>query len=151
MHIEGLENKHVKYMLLTHDKRVQMTNNQYVIYTLLSLAGSMFLITFVLWTLNNADNKAKVLDVFFIIQRRCNYTMHDASIIMLHVLFSCSPECLFLSIYTAWKGKWGTLHGLELAHFYLAEAIRPHLSMEHQLLEHCGCPHLDHNWSTYAA
>ena len=42
-HIDCLEHKHGKYMLLTHDKRVQLTNNQYVSYALLSLAGSMHL------------------------------------------------------------------------------------------------------------
>ena len=41
--INCLEHKHAKYMPLTHDKGVYLTNNEYVTYALLSLAGSMHL------------------------------------------------------------------------------------------------------------
>ena len=41
-HINCLEHKHVKYMLLSNDKRV-LTNNQYVSYALLLPVGSMHL------------------------------------------------------------------------------------------------------------
>ena len=36
-----LEHKSFKYIFFTHDKRVQLTNNQYVTYAPLSLAGSI--------------------------------------------------------------------------------------------------------------
>ena len=38
-----LEHKHVKYMSRTHDKSVQLWNNQYVSYAVFSLAGTMHL------------------------------------------------------------------------------------------------------------
>ena len=38
-----MEDKPGKYMLPAHDKRVQLTNNQYVSYALLSQVGSMYL------------------------------------------------------------------------------------------------------------
>ena len=43
LYINCLEHTHVKYMPLTHDKRVELKNNQYVSYALLSLAGNMHL------------------------------------------------------------------------------------------------------------
>ena len=43
VHIEGLEHKLVKYMVIAYDKRVRLTNNQLASYALLSLMGSMYL------------------------------------------------------------------------------------------------------------
>ena len=44
LYTKGLEHKLVKYMLLVHDKRAQVTNNQYVSYAFLSPAGTMYIL-----------------------------------------------------------------------------------------------------------
>ena len=43
LHVEGLKHKCAEYMPLAHDKRVKLTDNQYISYALLSLVGSMYL------------------------------------------------------------------------------------------------------------